>query len=74
MYKQIEPKNSKMHYSSRVKSFWSVQNKQPVVDDIKELNSRKNHRQKLFMTFPPFIQIFHTINQKYHERAGHFWF
>ena len=29
-----------MHYFSGVKSFWSVQNNQPVTDSIKTLNSR----------------------------------
>ena len=40
MHKQIETYNSKMHYFSGVKSFWPVQNNQPVIDAIKKFSSR----------------------------------
>ena len=40
IYKPIETCNSKFHYFSEIKSFWSARNNQPVIDVIKKLNSR----------------------------------
>ena len=40
IYKPIETCNSKLHYFSEIKSFWSARNNQPVIDVIKKRNSR----------------------------------
>ena len=39
-YKQIESYNKKCEYFSGVKSFWVVQNNQPVIDAIHKINNR----------------------------------
>ena len=39
IYEQKETYNFKIHYFSGVKSFWLVQNNQPIIDSIKKLNS-----------------------------------
>ena len=43
MYMQIESYNSKSHYFSRLKSFWPVQNNQPVIDAVSKLKLRLKH-------------------------------
>ena len=45
MFKQIETYNSKMYYFSGVKSFWPVQNNQPVIDATKNLTVEIKHCQ-----------------------------
>ena len=40
MFKQIEMYNHKSTYFSGVKSFWPIQNNQPVIEAIKKLNGR----------------------------------
>ena len=39
-YKQIENYNKKAHFFSHVKSFWVIQNKDPVIKTLKKLNER----------------------------------
>ncbi len=48
-YKQIENYNLKSHFFCGVKTFWVIQDKQPVVKAIKNLNARK--AAKSVMTF-----------------------
>ena len=40
-YSQIEAYNKKSHFYSGVKTFWVVQNNEPVINSIHQLNSRK---------------------------------
>ena len=40
IYKPIETRNSKFHYFSDIKSFWSARSNEPIIDVIKKLNSR----------------------------------
>ena len=48
-YEQIENYNKVRHYYSGVKTFWCVQNKDPILDSITSLNERK--RAKSVSTF-----------------------
>ena len=48
-YKQIENYNKKSHFFSHVKTFWIIQNKDPVITAIKKLNDR--NKAKSIATF-----------------------
>ena len=48
-YSQIETYNKKSHFYSGVKTFWIVQNNEPVINSLKKLTSRK--RGKCMSTF-----------------------
>ena len=41
-YKQIENYNRKSHFFSYIKSFWVIQNKDPLVKTLKKFNDRNN--------------------------------
>ena len=43
-YSQIETYNKKSHFYSGIKTFWVVQNNEPVINSIHRLNSRKKGR------------------------------
>lgn len=58
MFISLEIYHSKMHYFSGVKSFWSVQNNQPLFDTIKKLNRRNK---ALSIAFFDFSTLYTTI-------------
>ena len=42
-FSQIETYNKKSHFYSGVKTFWVVQNNEPVINSINKLNSRNSN-------------------------------
>ena len=58
-YNQIETWHRKAAYFSGVKTFWVIQNKDPVVKAIKSLNSRRNAIS--ISTFDDFSTLYTTI-------------